>query len=314
LVEQAYRKSVRIFGEDHQMTLLTQEGEHPVLSLKPPNIDAISVLKTRERHLDSIFNEAIHLLDSISTSPSCNRVAATKLVASCQTFTDGKDNAQMNDPESLDLLRSIYAARLALCEIDGAGTAIPSSCLPITVPTPLQNNHFGFGNWHRRSDAASGEIPKELLEKCLRTLESRPQWWTSYSNSRQNALVICHASRIETEKEELLDLHRSIAKSNLKLNNGLQEALRDAAAQSKQQHAFMQAVQALQEKVVADIDMTDSLLKRTFGKFLRELENGIWSFQEAIAMALSNMRAGANAVEMVRYNHFILFREALTSK
>lgn len=312
MAEQAYPKTVRESGEDLQITLLTQAGEHPLLSPKPPEIDAISFLKTRERQQDSIFNEAVHLLDSMRTSPSCNRVAATRLVSSCQTFTDSKENAQTDGPESLDLLRSVYAARLALCEIDGAGTTIPPSCLPVTVSPPPQKNRFSFVNRHRASDAASDEIPKEVLEQCLRTLESRPQWWTSYSNSRQNALVICHASRIETEKEELLDLHRSIAKSSLKLNNGLQEALRDAAAQSEQQQAFMQAVQSLQEKVVVEIDMTDSLLKRTFGKFLREIEAGIWSFQGAIAVALSNVRTGAGVLEMVRCKHFILLKVSLT--
>ena len=107
-------------------------------------------------------------------------------------------------------------------------------------------------------------------------------------------------------------MHRSIAKSSLKLNNGLQEALRDAAAQSEQQQAFMQAVQSLQEKVVAEIDMTDSLLKRTFGKFLREIEAGIWSFQGAIAVALSNVRTGAGVLETVRCKHFILLKVSLT--
>jgi uncharacterized protein YdcH (DUF465 family) len=295
------------------MALLTQEGEHPVLSPKSPNIDAISVLKAQEHHQDSMLDEAVRLLDLISISPSCYRVAATKLVASCQAFTDSKDDAETDGPESLDLLRSTYAARLALCEIDGAGTSIPTSCLPIIVSPPPQSNRFGFRKWHRGSDAASDSVPKDLLENCLRTLESRPQWWTSYSNSRQNALVICHASRIELEKSELLELYRSISKNNLKLKDGLEQALRDATVQSEQQQAFVQAVVALQEKAVAEIDTTDSLLKRTFGKFLREIESGIESFQDAIAVTLSNMRNGTFILEMVRCKHFFSSKATLTS-
>jgi hypothetical protein len=250
----------------------------------------------------------------MTTSPSCNRVAATRLVASCQTFTDGKDNTQAGGPESLDILRSVYAARLALCEIKGTGIAIPPSCLPITVSPPPHKIRFGFVNRHRGSDGSSDEIPKDLLEQCLKTLESRPQWWTSYSNSRQNALVICHASRIETEKQELLDLHRSIAKSSLKLNDGLQEALQNAAAQSEQQTAFMQAVQGLQEKIVADIDMTDSLLKRTFGNFLQEIAAGIGYLQDTLSVALSNARMETGVLETVRRNYSILLNECLTAQ
>ncbi|KAJ5513266.1 hypothetical protein N7463_002818 [Penicillium fimorum] len=279
-----------------QMILLTQE-DVPILAPKAPNIDAISFLGSRSQDQDSIFNEAVKILDSMRSSPSCNRLAATKLVNSCQTFSDGKDGAHTDSPESLDLLRSVYAARLALCEIDGAGTPIPSSCLPITVSPPPQKNRFGFVSRYRGSEPASDEIPKELLEQCLKTLESRPQWWTSYSNSRQNALVICHASRMETEKEELIDLHRSIAKSSLKLTNGLQEALQDAAARSMEQQSFIHAVQSMQEKIVSDMETTDSVFKRTFGKFLREIEAGVSSLQDSISTALSNVRTGTGVLE-----------------
>ncbi|CAI7645181.1 unnamed protein product [Penicillium glandicola] len=269
----------------------------PILAPKPPGIDPISFLSSQAQNQDSIFNEAVKILDSMKSSPSCNRLAATRLVNSCQTFSDGKDGGQMDSPETLDLLQSVYAARLALCEIDGTGTPMPPSCLPITVSPPPQKNRFGFVSRHRGSDPASDEVPKELLEQCLRTLESRPQWWTSYSNSRQNSLVICHASRMETEKDELIDLHRSIANSSLKLNNGLQEALRNATAQSAKQQSFIQAIQSLQEKMVTDMEATDSVFKRTFGKFLREIEAGIWSLQDSISVALSNVKTGTGLLE-----------------
>ncbi|OQE46437.1 hypothetical protein PENCOP_c001G06990 [Penicillium coprophilum] len=269
----------------------------PIIAPRAPGIDAISFLSSRSQDQDSIFNEAVKILDSMKSSPSCNRLAATRLVSSCQTFSDGKHDAQTDSSETLDFLRSIYAARLALCEIDGAGTQMPPSCLSITVSSPPQKNRFSFVSRQRSSDPASNEVPKALLEQCLKTLESRPQWWTSYSNSRQNALVICHASRMETEKEELIDLHRSIAKSSLKLNNGLQEALQHAAAQSTEQQSFIHAVQSLQERIVTDMEATDSVFRRTLSKFLREIEIGISSLQDSISAALSNVRTGTGALE-----------------
>jgi hypothetical protein len=279
---------------------LTHEGDIPVFAPKAPDIDAISFLTSRKQDQDSIFNEAVKILDSMGSLPSCNRIAAIRLVSSCQTFNDGNDDPQTDRPETLDFLRSVYAARLALCEIDGTGTSIPPSCLPVTISPPPQKSRFGFMTRSRGYDTASGEVPRELLEQCLRTLESRPQWWTSYSNSRQNALVICHASRMEAEKEELIDLHRSISKSSFKLNVALQQALHDAAAQSAQQQAFMQTVQSLQETIVTDVEATDSVFKRTFGKFLREVEAGIGSLQDAISEALSNVRTRTGDLESVR--------------
>lgn len=104
---------------------------------------------------------------------------------------------------------------------------------------------------------------------------------------------------MEAEKEELIDLHQSIVKSNLKLNNGLQEALKDAASQFEQQTAFAQQVQTLQKQVVSELGVTDSLLKQTFGWFLQEVKGGITSFQEAISMALKETRAETRHLEKV---------------
>lgn len=206
----------------------------------------------------------------------------------------------MDSPETIDLMRSIYAARLAICEIEGAGAVIPPSCLPVTAKSSPQKGRFGFGLRHKSSDNGSDEIPREVLEQCLQTLESRPQWWTSYSNSRQNALIICQASRIETEKEELLDLHRSIAKSSLKLNNGIRDALRDAAVQSEHQKVFVQAVHALQQRILMEAKQTESFLQRTFGNYLRGLEQGIAGFQDSIFFTLLNIRTGTEVLEKAR--------------
>ncbi|KAJ6062806.1 uncharacterized protein N7446_006926 [Penicillium canescens] len=280
----------------------SQKGDLPILIPKQPEIDAISSLGSGARNEDTTFKEAIQLLDSLNSSPSCNRIAATRLVVSCQAFSGGKDGTHADSPETMDLVRSIYAARLAICEIEGAGAAIPPSCLPVTVSPPPQKSRFGFVSRHKSSDNVSDKMPREVLEDCLRAIESRPQWWTSYSNSRQNALVICQASRVETEKEELLDLHRSIAKGSLKLNSGIRDALRDAVAQSEQQQLFMEAVQVLQEKIVMDMEQTDSLFQRTFGNFLREIELGIGCLQNSISSALFSLRTGTEVLEKDIHN------------
>ncbi|KAJ6049746.1 hypothetical protein N7460_002817 [Penicillium canescens] len=254
----------------------SQKGDLPILIPKQPEIDAISSLGSGARNEDTTFKEAIQLLDSLNSSPSCNRIAATRLVVSCQAFSGGKDGTHADSPETMDLVR------------DGV--------------TPPQKSRFGFVSRHKSSDNVSDKMPREVLEDCLRAIESRPQWWTSYSNSRQNALVICQASRVETEKEELLDLHRSIAKGSLKLNSGIRDALRDAVAQSEQQQLFMEAVQVLQEKIVMDMEQTDSLFQRTFGNFLREIELGIGCLQNSISSALFSLRTGTEVLEKDIHN------------
>ncbi|KAJ5105761.1 hypothetical protein NUU61_003108 [Penicillium alfredii] len=267
------------------------------------NIDAIAYLDSRTRQQESIFTEAVKLLYSMKSSPSCNRIAATRLVTSCQGFDGSGSNSNSQadtDTEmtgTLDGIRSVYAARLAICELDGAGAVIPSPCLPVTISPPAQKQWFGFATRPGSPNTGPDTVPKEVLSHCLRALESRPQWWTSYSNSRQNALVICQAARIETEKEELLDLHRSIVKSSIKLNTGLQEALKTAGTESAQQQAFLQAVQSLQVKLVQDMEETGSILKSTFAKFLSDIEQGIDRMGVVMASALGRLRTETVVLE-----------------
>jgi hypothetical protein len=87
-------------------------------------------------------------------------------------------------------VRSIYAAQLAICEIVSAETAIPQSCKSLALFPELKS--------HR--ELSSKSVRKDHLSQCLQSLESRPQWWTSYSNSRQNAVVMCQAAREDIEK------------------------------------------------------------------------------------------------------------------
>lgn len=101
---------------------------------------------------------------------------------------------------TLDEIRSLYAARLALCEIKSAGLNLPPECKSLYLgndsDTKLQHQLMGGGNaqWN------SHNVGTLQIRECIQSLESRPQWWTSYSNSRQNAAIMCQAARADIEK------------------------------------------------------------------------------------------------------------------
>lgn len=133
-----------------------------------------------------IYTHALQLLSSLQASPSCNRLAASTLLESCHSIDGSKHDAQA----SLEDARSIYAAQLAMCEIVSAEVIIPQSCKSLAL-VPESKSHRAL---------SSKSIRKDQLRQCLQSLESRPQWWTSYSNSRQNAVVMCQAARVDIEK------------------------------------------------------------------------------------------------------------------
>lgn len=131
-----------------------------------------------------VFSHALELLSSMQSAPSCNRVATATLLKECKSIQGSSSSVQ----PALEDIRSTYAAQLAVCELRGAGSQIPPYCDNRPVPGA------------RRPTPAVGRPDTAQLRQCLKSLESRPQWWTSYSNSRQNAVVFCQAARVEIEK------------------------------------------------------------------------------------------------------------------
>lgn len=148
-----------------------------------------------------VYTQAVQLLTSMQSSPSCHRLAASTLLTSCQAIEGSNTNAE----GLLDDLKSVYAAQLAVCELTGAGLPVPQHCGSLMWSETFTGKQGLRGFLNSRSGKLDGkagthEVDQRQLNQCLKSLESRPQWWTSYSNSRQNAVVMCQAARIDIDK------------------------------------------------------------------------------------------------------------------
>ena len=155
-------------------------------SERQDKVDLAALVRPIPDDQSEIYSHALQLLSALQGSPSCNRVAASTLLDSCHSIDGSKQAAEL----SFEDARSIYAAQLAVCEIESAESSIPQSCRALV---PVLDSKV-----HKR--APQERTRKGLLSQCLQTLESRPQWWTSYSNNRQNAVVMCQAARVDIEK------------------------------------------------------------------------------------------------------------------
>lgn len=86
--------------------------------------DLIALVRPSSTEESGVYSEAFQILTGMQASPSCNRLAASKLLNSCQFIQGSKP-----DNESfLDDTKSIYAAQLAMCEITSAGAMVPQRC------------------------------------------------------------------------------------------------------------------------------------------------------------------------------------------
>lgn len=113
-------------------------------------------------------------------------------------------------------------------------------------------------------------------------------------------MVICQATRLETEKEELLELHRSIVESSIKLSHGLEEALEMAYAESSQHQAFIEATAALQAKLRQDLEATETGFKALLGNLMEGIKSAVDSGVTTVTSTLARVHNDAASLETVR--------------
>ena len=194
-------------------------------------------------------------------------------------------------------MRSVYAAQLAMCEIVSAGSAVPQACKSLDV-SPGVNIHQTSGFKYIRRDQ---------LGLCLQSLESKPQWWTSYSNNRQNAMVICQAARVDIEKgkrphigvcipltyfpDELIKLHKSALETNADANAALSRATKEAHDGLNQlQTNFVLAKQLFQDQLMHDLEASSAKTQSVFEKLVKGVDT-------AVQLTLTKMGLTVRAME-----------------
>ncbi|KAL9576094.1 MAG: hypothetical protein Q9212_007391, partial [Teloschistes hypoglaucus] len=217
-----------------------------------PDTDLTTLLQDTATGSNQVYTHALQVLESLKASPSCHRLAASTLIHSCQTV----DGSSTNSEGSLEDLKSVYAAQLAICEVTEAGSGPPRSCdafLPKEQNRLSQTLNHGLDQ-HKGLDSKL----KSQLSICLQSLESRPQHWTSYSNNRQNAVIMCQAARIHVDKDELIQLHQSMTKTASGADAALSRVVNAANEAMVRQEQFAKEVKRFQRQLMQDLEVSKS--------------------------------------------------------
>ena len=92
----------------------------------------------------------------------------------------------------LERAKTSYGIKAALCETSEGGSLIPEQCRILASSVGSIGPSTGF---HDRQD----------VQNCLAEFQANHVYWVSYSNNRQQASVLCQASRIDIDREDALD-------------------------------------------------------------------------------------------------------------
>lgn len=256
-----------------------------------PDTDLTVLLKNSPDSQSQVYGHAIQLLESLRASPSCNRLAASALIHSCQSI----DGSSIDKEESLENSKSIYAAQLAICELTDAGSKPPGPC-------ELFSSNKDFQPGHKLNHNANhhGGIPDALKKKlglCLQSLESRPQHWTSYSNNRQNAVVMCQAARMHVEKDDLIKLHKTMVDTTSDANAALVQAIATANEAMARQAQFGKEVNLFQQQIMRDLESSRTETQSYIGHLMKHVDSTLQGIIKHLSTKLTNVKSEANNVE-----------------
>jgi hypothetical protein len=184
-------------------------GFQPALKVRDltPDLSDLSAieLSSNKVRITEGMHTIIETMHKVEKLPSCQKLASQALLNTCSEIDHATSLATNKGIDvMLERSKSIYATRLAICELMDANANIPSSCSPFR-PVEHASKFNGFrgfivnGRFTKPTTPRSSDDSRDL-DQCSASLSSNPVWWTSYSNARQNAVLLCHSMRAELDK------------------------------------------------------------------------------------------------------------------
>ncbi|CAN9184446.1 unnamed protein product [Alternaria alternata] len=225
-------------------------------------------------------------------------MAASHLMNECKLLEHAPDFAKSRPDAYLDNVKTEYAAKLAVCELLSAQPVNPTPPPNCDILVPA-SRHCGKGGgwWHARPEVPSDkqcypDFKEYYYMQCLKSLQSTPQYWTSFSNARQNAVVMCQASRDVIERENHLDIFKNLTQVLSDVTSTMQKTTEEYELLIREQRQYSEEardshqqlkgdIQAVQEKAVATVGALDA-------KFHNFMESSISDLITALSESQTN--------------------------
>tara|TARA_R110002003_G_scaffold357_8_gene19154 strand:- start:21495 stop:22991 length:1497 start_codon:yes stop_codon:yes gene_type:complete len=221
----------------------------------------------------------------------------------CKVLEHAPDFAKSRPEAYLDNVKTEYAAKLAVCELLSAqpSNPMPPPNCEVLVPTSKACSKGGSW-WYARPETTLNdkqcypEIKEYQYAQCLKTLQSSPQYWTSFSNARQNAVVMCQASRDAIERENHLETFKNLTQVMSAVSSAMQRSTEEYEALIKDQKAFADQVREAQDRFKEDVQGVNEKALAT----VETLDNKFHAFMETSMSDLITALADNQSNEIAR--------------
>ncbi|THW44500.1 hypothetical protein D6D21_04848 [Aureobasidium pullulans] len=193
-------------------------------------------LSPNKVRITEAMHTIINTMNKVEKLPSCQKLASQALLNTCSEIDHATSLATDKGIDvMLERSKSIYATRLAICELMDANAVIPASCSPFR-PVENDSKFNGFRGFIVNGYFTKPTTQHKLedrgdLDQCSASLSSNPVWWTSYSNARQNAVLLCHSMRSELDKDDMMEKMRLMFEAILEASSVMSDT-------TEEHHAF----------------------------------------------------------------------------
>ncbi|KAH6881304.1 hypothetical protein BKA58DRAFT_327155, partial [Alternaria rosae] len=225
-------------------------------------------------------------------------MAASHLMNECKLLEHAPDFARSRPEAYLDNVKTEYAAKLAVCELLSAQPVNPTPPANCDILVPA-SRHCGKGGswWHARPEVPSDkqcypDFKEFQYTQCLKSLQSTPQYWTSFSNARQNAVVMCQASRDVIERENHLEIFKNLTQVLGDVTSNMQKTTEEYESLIREQRQYSEEARDSHQQLKEDIQAVQGKAVATVGaldeKFRTFMEVSISDLITALAESQSN--------------------------
>lgn len=283
----------------HTPSVLSLYHSSPTDTAPTANLDTLFHYTTSRNQ--KVISQAVDFVVSMQTAPTCTRMAASHLMNECKLLEHAPDFAKSRPEAYLDNVKTEYAAKLAVCELLSAqspSNAVPPLHCDILVPSSRACSKGGW--WSQVPIDSDKQCYPEYKEyqysQCLKTLQSSPQYWTSFSNARQNAVVMCQASRDAIERENHLETFKNLTQVMGAVSSSIKSTTDEYASMLRDQKQFADELHESQSRFKTDVTAVQDKALATMGT----LDDKFHTFMETSISELITALADGQSVEIVR--------------
>ncbi|XP_014557160.1 hypothetical protein COCVIDRAFT_97736 [Bipolaris victoriae FI3] len=271
---------------------------HSPLADAVPTIDVDSLFRHTTSRNQKVITQALGIVSSMQNAPTCTQMAASHLMNECKLLEHAPEFTKSRPEAYLDKVKIEYAAKLAVCELQSAQPINPVAPPHCDILVPAAKYCDKGGSWWHAQPAVVSEgklcypdFKEYQYMQCLKSLQSMPQYWTSFSNARQNAIVMCQASRDAIERENHLEVFKNLTKvvggvtehmhkTTAKYESLIREQTQYAEEARNSHQELREDIQAVRTTAVATVEAIDE-------KFNAFMESSISTLITALATSQS---------------------------